>query len=311
MAEPQLAWIGLGNMGRGMARNIIAKGKLQKPLIVYNRTTKRSEDFKASLEDPDSVIFVDSVGAAVKDADIVFTSLSNDASVIEVMETAIATPGGVEGKLFVETSTVASYTTEAASNKIKDAGGEFVACPVFGAPAMADNGQLVVVLAGPSAAIDRVTPYCDGVIGRATIDMRDQPVGKATLMKVTGNTFILSMVETLAEGHVFAEKSGLGTDYLHKFIETMLPGPYAGYSKRMITGDYIREDPLFAVDLAIKDANHGINQAAEVGVDMKITKVVRNHLLDLKSEAGPTGDMPGIYGIVRKESGLKYDVREE
>jgi 3-hydroxyisobutyrate dehydrogenase-like beta-hydroxyacid dehydrogenase len=84
-----------------------------------------------------------------------------------------------------------------------------VACPVFGAPAMADNGQLVCVLAGPRAAVDRIKPYTKGVIGRDFVDFGGQPVGKATLLKVIGNTFILNMVETLSEGHVLAEKSGL------------------------------------------------------------------------------------------------------
>jgi len=157
---------------------------------------------------------------------------------------------------------------------------------------MADSGKLVVVLAGPSAAVDRVTPYCNGMcvnttelppinccrgeteltsqesdrIGRATIDLRDREPGIATLLKVTGNTFVFSMVgptpptshhscppkdensrctgiqvETLAEGHVFAEKTGLGSEALHKFLEAMLPGPYAAYSTRMMSGDYMRD----------------------------------------------------------------------
>lgn len=75
---------------------------------------------------------------------------------------------------------------------------------------MADSGQLVCVLAGPASAVQRVKPYCKGVMGRAEIDYSDQPQGKATLLKIIGNTFILNMVETLSEGHVLADKSGLG-----------------------------------------------------------------------------------------------------
>jgi 3-hydroxyisobutyrate dehydrogenase-like beta-hydroxyacid dehydrogenase len=75
-------------------------------------------------------------------------------------------------------------------------------------------------------------------MGRANIDFSGQPVEKATMLKVIGNTFIGNMVETLAEGHTLAEKSGLGVDNLHQFVETMFPGPYAVYSKRMMSGDY-------------------------------------------------------------------------
>ena len=115
---------------------------------------------------------------------------------------------------------------------------------VFGAPAMADNGQLVCVLAGPKTAIQKVIPYCKGVMGRANIVYSDQPQGKATLLKIIGNTFIINMVETLAEGHTLAEKSGLGNENLHQFIETMFPGPYTAYSGRLVDGDYHRRDEV-------------------------------------------------------------------
>lgn len=81
---------------------------------------------------------------------------------------------------------------------------------------MADSGQLVCVLAGPADAVDKVKPYTKGVMGRAIIDFGGQPQGKATLLKVIGNTFILQMVEALSEGLTVAEKSGLGTDNLHQ-----------------------------------------------------------------------------------------------
>lgn len=108
---------------------------------------------------------------------------------------------------------------------IQAKGAEFVACPVFGAPSMADDGKLVCVLAGQASSVDKIKPYCEGVMGRAVIDYSGQAPRQATLLKVIGNTFISSMVETLSEGHVVAEKSGLGTKQLHQFIETMFPGP--------------------------------------------------------------------------------------
>ena len=107
---------------------------------------------------------------------------------------------------------------------------------------MAENGQLVCVLAGKKENVAKVKPYCKGVMGRAEIDYSDQPQGKATHLKIIGNTFVLNMVETLSEGHALAEKSGLGNDNLHQFIETMFPGPYTAYSGRLMKGDYIRDE---------------------------------------------------------------------
>ena len=109
---------------------------------------------------------------------------------------------------------------------------------------MADSGQLVCVLAGPASQVERVKPYCQGVMARATIDFIDQPPSKATLLKIIGNTFILNMVESLAEGHTLAEKSGLGTGNLHQFIEMMFPGPYTAYSNRLTGGDYYKRQAV-------------------------------------------------------------------
>ena len=73
-------------------------------------------------------------------------------------------------------------------------------------------------------------------MGRADIDLSDQPAGNATRLKVIGNTFILNMVSQLSEGLVLAEKSGLGAENLHQFISELFPGVYTAYSSRMIQG---------------------------------------------------------------------------
>jgi len=174
---------------------------------------------------------------------------------------------------------------------------------------MADNGQLVCVIAGQKAPCDKVLPYTIGVMGRANIDYSGQAAGNATLMKVIGNTFIINMVSQLSEGHVLAEKSGLGGDNLHNFISTMFPGPYAAYSQRMLDGDYYqREEPLFHVDLARKDARHAMSLAESNGAkeSMKMLALAQKRLDGVKSELGDRGDIPSVYGVVRKEGGLDF-----
>ncbi len=109
---------------------------------------------------------------------------------------------------------------------------------------MAEGGQLVCVLAGPASAVEKMKPYTKGVMGRADIDFSGQPQGKATHLKIIGNTFVLNMVETLSEGHALAEKSGLGSENLHQFIETMFPGPYTAYSQRLKSGDFYKREEV-------------------------------------------------------------------
>lgn len=288
-----------------MCKNLVEKGQLDKPLILYNRTSQRATDLSASLPSGKATVAT-SISDLVLKSDVIFTCVGDDDAVNSTIDAALQ--GDAKGKLFVDCSTVHPETTEALAEKVTSAGASFVACPVFGAPAMADHGQLVCVLAGPRESVERVKPYCKGVMGRAHIDFSDQPFAKALLLKVIGNTFILNMVETLSEGHVLAEKSGLGSENLHQFVETMFPGPYAAYSSRMLSGDYHkREEPLFAVDLARKDARHAMALAKSAGTRMRDVEVADEHLKQVKEHRGEKGDIAAIYGAVRKEAGLSFE----
>ncbi|KAK4671070.1 hypothetical protein QC764_603610 [Podospora pseudoanserina] len=303
---PTVFWIGLGNMGRGMAKNLVLKGPLDnQPLLVHNRTKQRSLDLASQLP-PGKVTILDSISSGVRQADIIFLILSKD-SVVESAISEILTHD-LTGKLIIDCSTIHPTTATRIANSITSCGAQFLAAPVFGAPAMADAGQLIGVLAGPSASVDRARPYFKDVIARAEIDMSDEPYGKALTLKLIGNTFVFNMVEQLAKGHVLAEKSGLGTKYLHQWVKQMFPGPYAAYSTRMLSGDYhTREEPLFAVDLARKDAGHALKLAEEAGVRMRNLEVADEHLKEVKEYAGEKGDIAGIFGAVRREGGLGYE----
>lgn len=84
--------------------------------------------------------------------------------------------------------------------------------------------------------------YYELSIGRAIIDLSGSKPSTSTLLKNIGNVFIVGMIETVAEGHVLAEKSGLSAEDLQKFIAAVLPGPYMIYSKRMSSGDYYMKE---------------------------------------------------------------------
>lgn len=287
-----------------MCKNLIQKGSLSTPLLVHNRTLSRAEtltkDLGHSTVSP-------SIADVVSKSDFIFICLGDDKAVQDAVNTAVQS-GDVKGKLFVDCSTIHPDTTSMISKAVEAQGADFVACPVFGAPNMADAGQLVCVLAGPKAAVEKVKPYCTGVIGRSEIDLTDQPPSKATLLKLIGNTFVVSLVDTLAEGHVVAEKTGLGVDALHHFVETMFPGPYTAYSNRLLSGDYYkRQEPLFAVDLARKDARHAQALAEKAGTSFENVKVADRYLKGVQDHMGSRGDIAGIYGAKRVEAGLKFE----
>ncbi|KAK3990095.1 putative oxidoreductase YfjR [Cladorrhinum sp. PSN332] len=302
---PRLFWIGVGNMGRGMVKNLVEKGNLDQPLLIYNRTKQRSIHLGESLPAGKSEV-VDSIAEGSTKADVIFIILSKD-DVVEAAAKEILDAGDVTGKLIIDCSTIHPDTTTRLAKSFVDRGAEFLAAPVFGAPAMADAGQLIGVLAGPANAVQRGRPYFRGVMARAEIDMSDKPYGNALTLKLIGNTFIVNMVEQLAEAHVLAEKSGLGGEALHQWVEQMFPGPYAAYSTRMLSGTYYKSDPLFAVDLARKDAGHALSLAKEAGTRLKNVETADEHLRQLKEHVGEKGDIAGIYGAVRLEAGLTYE----
>jgi 3-hydroxyisobutyrate dehydrogenase-like beta-hydroxyacid dehydrogenase len=83
--------------------------------------------------------------------------LGDDAAIQETVEKIVK--GNVKGKLIVDCSTVHPDTTAMAAKAIEAHGGKFVACSVFGAPAMAKGAQLVCILAGPKEEVEKVIPY--------------------------------------------------------------------------------------------------------------------------------------------------------
>jgi 3-hydroxyisobutyrate dehydrogenase-like beta-hydroxyacid dehydrogenase len=76
----------------------------------------------------------------------------------------------------------------------------------------------------------------------------------------------------------------------------------------MMSGDYWkREEPLFTAKLARKDAGHALSLASACGAKLKAVEVADEHLKAVVEHAGDQGDISGIYGAVRKESGLKFE----
>jgi 3-hydroxyisobutyrate dehydrogenase-like beta-hydroxyacid dehydrogenase len=121
------------------------------------------------------------------------------------------------------------------------------------------------------------------------------------------------MMEVIAEAHVLAEKSGLGSKNLEALIDQQY-GPLAlSMSQRLTTGAYMpaRVDrPWSDLNLAIKDVGHGIALAEQSGSRLEVAEIAIKHLNDAKkfsdAEERPL-DSSSMYGILRKEAGLSFE----
>lgn len=148
----QLLWIGLGNMGRvstsplcllfnllipiffqGMCSNLVQKGSLGKPLLVYNRTQKRSDDFVTQVGAAYAKAS-NSLREGVSSSDIIFSCLGSDSAVTNVYETII-NESDIRGKLFVECSTISPELVDKVAELVAEHGAELVSSP--GKPIMA------------------------------------------------------------------------------------------------------------------------------------------------------------------------------
>ena len=160
-----LAFLGLGAMGRPMAKNLIAAGHTVR---VWNRSPAPVAELVREGAEP-------LAGAADAFAqDIVFTMLADDTAVREV----VLAPGTLEraprGAVHVNLATISVALAERLTEEHGRRGLAYVAAPVFGRPDTAAAAKLNIVAAGSQASIDRVQPLLD-VIGQRTWRVGDQP----------------------------------------------------------------------------------------------------------------------------------------
>lgn len=109
-----------------MCKNLVEKGNLDKPLIIFNRTKKRAEDLSAKLDTGKAKV-AESIEDAVAQSDVIFTCVADDKAINDTIDTALK--GDVNGKLFVDCSTVHPDTTNGLGKRIEEKGATFIACP--------------------------------------------------------------------------------------------------------------------------------------------------------------------------------------
>lgn len=104
-------------------------GRLEKPLILWNRTASRAHEHSAQIGNS---IVAETIGGALLESDMVWSCLADQEAVLEVFE--VIFNHNIAGKLFVECSTITTEATNALAKRVIGAGGEFVAMPGMNCP---------------------------------------------------------------------------------------------------------------------------------------------------------------------------------
>jgi 3-hydroxyisobutyrate dehydrogenase-like beta-hydroxyacid dehydrogenase len=194
----KVGFIGLGQMGAGMAANLVKGGH---DVVVYNRSPHKAAPLVA----------LGARSARVGDAcrgDAVITMLADGHAV----EGVAFGDGGIvsilpKGAVHVSSSTIGVATSERLARAHAAAGQRYVAAPVFGRPEAAVAAKLIVLAAGEPDAVASVTPLLDA-IGQRTFVMSRQPEA-ANLVKLSGNFLIASVIESLGEAMALVGKGGV------------------------------------------------------------------------------------------------------
>lgn len=167
-------------MGLGMAINLQKHlTKTAAPSLQYHhRTMSRGEPLEAIGGAPCK----DVADLAAK-SDIIFLSLSDDSALESTLHRLVE--ADLSGKVVVDTSTVHPASTETARARLAGRGARLVAAPVFGASPVAAQGKLLFVLAGPGDAIQAISPFLVGVMGRGVIRLGED-ARQSSLLKTAG-----------------------------------------------------------------------------------------------------------------------------
>ena len=259
----KIAFIGLGNMGKGMALRLAEAGH---HVSVFNRTRAKAEALG------DAVQIAGSPRAAAESADAIFAMLADDDASIEVWNGDKGIFGGElkPDALVVECSTLShdwiiDWADQARKHNLRP-----VDCPVTGLPDEAASGDLTLLVGASANDLTQARPLLEHISNNI---VHFGEVGAGTAYKLMINLMGAVQISAAAEGLLIAEKAGLDLDQV---FETLKTGQAASpqvlrNAARMVAGGH-DTNITFSGVLRIKDARYALRFADTLGVESLLGK---------------------------------------
>lgn len=291
----RVSFIGLGNMGSAMASRIVQSGHT---LVVWNRSAGKTAPLVSAGAQAAAT-----PADAVRDAEVVITSLMDDQSVLDI----VGGPGGIAaamspGAVHLCVTTISPECADRLGALHAQGGTRFVSGPVAGRPDSAAAGQLITFVAGERDAIAAVTPVCNAYARRVVPLYGRQ--GLANSMKLCVNYTAVSIIELMGEIYTFGEKCGIDPDVIKDFFLDAFAHPaLKTYANKLRDGKFGSEAG-FALKAGLKDVRLMLQASAQAGVAFEIARVVERKMLRAIEQGLEKSDWSGITVITRQESGL-------
>jgi 3-hydroxyisobutyrate dehydrogenase len=269
-----VALLGLGTMGAGMAASLLKAGF---SLSVYNRTAAKAQALISA-----GASFASTPAEAARDASVIISMLSDDAASREVW---LGRDGALEaaGKdvILIESSTVSPAWIAELAGVAVQRGAAFLDAPVTGSRMQAEAGQLSFLVGGSDATLEKAFPVLKAM-SKEIVHLG--PVGSGAKMKLINNFLCGVQVASLAEGLAWIERSGLDREKALNVLKSGAPGsPLLGaISARMVSQNYAVN---FLLTLMSKDLLYAQNEAARNNVALRTAEAARG-LFEVASEQG-------------------------
>ena len=290
-----VGFIGLGNMGSGMAASLLQAGH---EVTVYNRTPDKAKPLveKGARK-----------AASVADAckgEVVITMLADDGAVEGVVfgDAGILASLG-KGAIHVSASTISVALADRLGQEHAKRGQRFVSAPVFGRQEAAASAKLFIVAAGAPDAVGTCVPLFEAM-GQKTFRFGEK-ASSANLVKISGNFMIASTIETLSEAMALVAKGGLDQhQYLDFLTSTLFAAPiYKTYGT--LIADKKFKPAGFAAPLGFKDTRLALAAGEGLRVPLPLANLVRDRFLRLLARGDETIDWSAISMLAAEDAGLQ------
>ena len=297
----KIGFIGLGNMGSPIARNLLRAGHLLK---VYNRSREKAEGLAR-----EGASVASSPAAAARDSETVFSMLSDDLAETEINFGEDGIMAGLEkGATHVSTSTISVKLAKRLAEEHDARKQIYMSAPVFGRPDAAEAKRLVVVVAGESKVIEHHWSLLDA-IGRQTFVAGPEP-WQANLVKLCGNFMIASMLESFGEAFATMRKAGIDRHLFYNVMNELFASPvYKNYGN--IMANEMFEPAGFALRLGLKDVRLVLDAALDLSVAMPFASILRDHLISAIANGQQDLDWSSLAQVSARNAGLEVKRTEK
>jgi 3-hydroxyisobutyrate dehydrogenase len=291
-----VAFLGLGVMGSGMAARLIDAGF---PVVAWNRTASRADPLQRK-----GAKVAASPSEAAADADVIISMVADDAASRGVWLGATgALASARPGAIAIECSTVSPPWVVELAREAAARGCGLLDAPVLGSRPQAAEGQIVFLVGGDAALLERARPVFVPM-SRAVVHLG--PVASGARMKLVNNFMAGVQAANLAEAIAMADACGLDRDAAFSVLSNGAPGSplVKTVGPRMLGRHY---EVNFALSLMRKDLTYAIDEAAQHGVTLS-TAATSRALYDTAVSAGLGGaDFAAIIEPLRAAATMSRD----